>query len=371
MWLALALLSLVVPPLLGVLLAGEPLAPYLEFAARAPSAAASSYSPLVFAALAAVVVAGVAPLVVVGLCRQPRCVQAPPLRPLPWWGWMGIVLIGITWPLAWTRLEWFEPLQRHTFTPLWLGYILTVNALLYRRAGWSFVTHHRGFLAASFFASIAYWWYFEFANRFVRNWYYVGVESLSTLQYVLFASLSFATVLPAVTGTWAWLGTFERLTLPFIGLARARVSRPRLAGVLLWISALAGLTGIARWPDALYPLVWLAPLAVLTGVRAAFGLPTVFAPLAGGDYRALVLAPLAALLCGFWWELWNVRSLAHWQYDIPWVDTLRLFEMPALGYAGYLPFGLECLAIVMLLPGARRALAAAQRTPRAGGRAQV
>jgi len=51
---------------------------------------------------------------------------------------------------------------------------------------------------------------------------------------------------------------------------------------------------------------------------------------------------LAALICGLLWELWNFGSLAKWHYSIPYVQRYYLFEMPLLGYAGYLPFGIAC-----------------------------
>ena len=57
---------------------------------------------------------------------------------------------------------------------------------------------------------------------------------------------------------------------------------------------------------------------------------------------------IAALVCGFFWELWNWHSEAKWIYTVPGVERWHLFEMPALGYAGYLPFGLECLLVVEL-----------------------
>jgi hypothetical protein len=57
----------------------------------------------------------------------------------------------------------------------------------------------------------------------------------------------------------------------------------------------------------------------------------------------------AALVCGFFWEMWNWGSLARWEYSIPHVDRFRVFEMPLLGYAGYLPFGIECAAIAALV----------------------
>ena len=56
------------------------------------------------------------------------------------------------------------------------------------------------------------------------------------------------------------------------------------------------------------------------------------------------LAPaLAGLVCGFFWELWNVFSLAHWQYRVPKLQGWQLFAMPLPGYAGYLPFGMACI----------------------------
>jgi hypothetical protein len=33
---------------------------------------------------------------------------------------------------------------------------------------------------------------------------------------------------------------------------------------------------------------------------------------------------------------------------VPFVHRFQIFEMPLLGYAGYLPFGLECLAVADL-----------------------
>ena len=68
-----------------------------------------------------------------------------------------------------------------------------------------------------------------------------------------------------------------------------------------------------------------------------------------GDWRLVVSSAMSALLCGFFWELWNFFSLAKWEYTVPFVNRYRLFEMPALGYAGYLPFGLEIAAIEKMM----------------------
>ena len=61
-----------------------------------------------------------------------------------------------------------------------------------------------------------------------------------------------------------------------------------------------------------------------------------------GDWRKITSYALAALVCGFFWELWNYYSLVRWIYDVPYVNALHIFEMPLLGYAGYIPFGILC-----------------------------
>jgi hypothetical protein len=62
-----------------------------------------------------------------------------------------------------------------------------------------------------------------------------------------------------------------------------------------------------------------------------------------------VAAAMAALICGGFWEMWNFFSLAKWKYSIPFVHRYLIFEMPLLGYAGYLPFGLQCAVVGSLL----------------------
>ena len=110
-----------------------------------------------------------------------------------------------------------------------------------------------------------------------------------------------------------------------------------------------GLANINRYPDYLFLLLWVAPLLILVSLQALRGERHILQGVATGDWRAVWLSALAALTCGFFWELWNSGSLAHWQYAVPFVQRYPLFEMPLLGYAGYLPFGMECVAIATCL----------------------
>src|SRR5882762_7676295 len=73
-------------------------------------------------------------------------------------GWLGLVLIAICWPLNWTL-----PGMRtaYLFFPLWLGYILVVDALVQARTGSSLWTRSRRDFVLHFVASSPVWWIFE------------------------------------------------------------------------------------------------------------------------------------------------------------------------------------------------------------------
>lgn len=263
----------------------------------------------------------------------------------PAFGWFGLALGAVAWFLAWHRFAWFAPFQPHTFLPLWVAYILVMNALCVRRSGRCLMTSYPGAYAALLPVSAAFWWFFEYLNRYVWNWYYRGVGGMSAAEYALYATCSFATVLPAVTATAEWLRTFrpfsdERLC----GLARFDIHRRGVRPILAAVSAV-GLVGIVACPHVTFPLLWISPLAVFLLLQVMKGEPTVLDSLCVGDWRLTVRFALSALICGGFWEMWNFYSYAKWVYSVPYVHAFQVFEMPAVGFAGYLPFGLECAAV--------------------------
>ena len=64
------------------------------------------------------------------------------------------------------------------FFPLWLGYALTVDALVFRRKGHSLLTRSPAAYAGLFLVSAPAWWLFELINLRTQNWIYLGEESL-------------------------------------------------------------------------------------------------------------------------------------------------------------------------------------------------
>ncbi len=335
-------------PLAVVRLRGEALGGYLAFPPVTHPQPPGGFSWPAFALMALVVTAGVGPFVA-------RILRSPPVprpvsrrhRRFPLWGWAGVGLLSAAWLVAWNRYPWVGALQGHTFTPLWLGYIVVINALSVRRGGRCMLRERPGPFALLFPVSAVFWWSFEYLNRFVENWYYVGVQDYGPWEYVLFASLPFATVLPAVLGTAQWLATFPNLDRGLGDWWRVPGAETRVFAGSLLIVGVAGLAATAAWPRYSYPLVWIAPGFLLLGIQAVAGeTPPLLRELGRGDWRGIWRAALAGLICGLLWELWNAGSLAHWVYSVPGVQGWRLFEMPLLGYAGYLPFGVTCVAAV-------------------------
>ncbi len=344
---------------LGVLVGGGVLviaAPYLgAFAARRVPSAALDWPPRpgpldspAFAwpafvgLLVAVILVGLA--LAASIAAAPRARARRRGRGYPWWGWAALAWVALWWALAWGRLEWFAPLQRYTFTPLWLGAIVAVNALAWRRSGRCLLVDRPGLLGSLFAVSVPFWWVFEILNAFARNWHYQGLEPLGALGYAVAASLGFATVLPAVASAWQWLAGYPAIAgarAPALDATRPWAALAVLAGVL-------ALAAVGARPGQAFALLWVGPALVWLGLDGLLGGRPLVASLARGAGGPLVAPALAALTCGLLWELWNAGSYARWSYAIPYVDRFHLFEMPILGYAGYLPFGVVCAVVIDL-----------------------
>jgi hypothetical protein len=332
-------------PLLGILLSGKPLSRYFEFPPTTLYIGRAPFSWWAFVGYALFVAAFITPFILRGFFGpRARTLPSVHLRGFPWWGWVGVGAGMVTWLFAWSRFSWFSPFQAHTFIPLWFAYILTVNALTYHRGKQPLMLHRPIAFLLLFPLSALFWWFFEYLNRFVQNWQYVGVQ-FGAGEYCLYASLSFSTVLPAVMSTREWLLSFSRTQAKYVSFFPISLPHPRLWGAIVLFVAAAGLAGLGIWPRALYSLLWISPLLILVSLQAAMKEENIFSPLADGDWRGILSSALAALICGFFWEMWNDYSLAKWTYHLPYVQRFHIFEMPILGYAGYLPFGLECAVI--------------------------
>ena len=291
-------------PLAGVWLAGNEASAFLEFPPRTRYVAHAPFSWPVFIVLALVILAVILPFLIrVGRARSPSALRTVPrscgVPTLPWWGWLGLGCGVLFWIAAWTRFSWLDALQRYTFTPQWIAYIVVINALTYRRTGRCLMTRETKFFLMLFPVSAAFWWFFEYLNRFVQNWYYVGCEQFTPLQYIAAATLPFSTVLPAVLSTEEWLSTHLRSVAGLEQFIPIRIRcRKTAAGCMLAGSA-AGLFFIGQFPDQLFPLLWVAPLVLLLAFHTLRG-GSFFPEVVTGDWRRVFRFCLASLICGFW-----------------------------------------------------------------------
>lgn len=353
---ALIFAAIVVLPLVGMVWDGRAVGPLFRF----PPPLEIPFGYLRFSWLAAGgVAAALVGIVGPWLTRASRA-EAPTVtvadcsgRRLPWWGGVAMAWTGLWWLVAWTRWPWFAAGQPFTFFPLWLGFIVTVNALAERRAGTCLMRRAPRRWFALFGVSATFWWGFEWLNRFVENWHYLGVADFGPWAYAFNATLCFSTVLPAVAAVAEWLGThagWMRFTAN--GPRWHWLDHPGTAWSLLGGGA-AALLCTGSWPHWFYPALWVAPLALILGASILRAEPGVETEVARGDWRRAATWMVAALICGFCWELWNWHSYAKWIYTMPGVERWRIFEMPLLGYAGYLPFGMECLVVAERILGRR------------------
>lgn len=306
-------------------------------------------------------------------------VARPFLLRIPRYGWVGAALTGVAWVMSWARIgEWngltlngqtyldaHIHLWAYTFFPIWLGFILVLDGVNVARSGSSPLTRSwRGFVLL-FLLSIPFWWVFEVLNIPVQNWRYFFDHPINTgalggwFEYHLISSLCFSTVLPAVMEIAEILASYSWL-------------RPRLAPndpgpriklpttIILMVIGVAGLILPFVAPYYAFGLLWVGVTFLLDPINNRARVNSALGHLRAGDWRFFALMPLAALCCGFFWEMWNSLALPKWIYTIPLVESWHiphLFEMPLIGYTGYLPFGVELFVMyqfALLLLGRRK-----------------
>jgi len=271
-------------------------------------------------------------------------------RAWPRWSWLLLVWLLLWWAVAWGLIPGTYALRPYSFTPLWLGFIALVNLWEYRRRGNCVALKAPLRFGLLFGVSAAFWWFFEYLNRFTENWVYVGAEEFSFTHYLVHGSICFSTVLPAVLSVFKLLCSFNRVQeITYKGPRLVFLLNRPIGGLLVFLG-LSGAYLMGRLPQYAYPMVWLSPVLVGSGLYILRKWKGRFISILRGDTRWPSMWALSALVCGFFWEMWNQFSLLRWEYQVPVFGGLHIFEMPLLGYLGYLPFGIICgwLCLIMI-----------------------
>jgi hypothetical protein len=263
----------------------------------------------------------------------------------PTHGWLGFILAVSFWILNWTlpgtRTHW-------GFFPMWLGYCLTIDGLVYWRTSTSLLKRSWRKYIGLFIVSAPVWWLFELFNLRTQNWTYPGAEIFTPQQYTFWTTLSFTTVIPAVFGSAEFIASFDFLKRLKPGPVIAADKRTTTVFFVIgWLMLVLMLV----WPRIFFPFIWLSLYFILEPVNIWLGNRSLADWTKNGDWRPVIALWLGVLLTAFFWEMWNYYSYPKWIYHVPWGNWLHIFEMPALGYGGYLPFALELYAIYHLVIG--------------------
>ncbi len=277
-----------------------------------------------------------------------------PIVGYPSWFKPGIILMLVSWFFMWGPISIVEPFDHFSFVPLWWGFILVLDGLVYsRNNGRSLISARPNTMKLLSVVSSVSWFVFEYLNFFVlENWYYPNDQIFTNFGNISWQLASYTTVLPAVFEWYSLLKTFPKIKERY---AQGPIIKTNdtILYFLLFLGC-CSMVAMGYWPYPLFFLLWLSLIPILVPAMTIGKYWTPFAEISkNGNWSSLILIAIATLLNGFFWEFWNYGSEwfhqgsptnpNYWKYSVPYVDVGHFFsEMPILGYFGYLFFGIVC-----------------------------
>jgi hypothetical protein len=259
--------------------------------------------------------------------------------PLPRYGWLGLLVLIVAEVLMFRGLQ---PLATY-FTPIaWTAYVLLADAAVFTIRGRSRLHNEtRQFLKVALL-SVPLWLIFEAYNLRLGNWTYVGVP-VNWAGALMGYGWSFATITPGIFETADLVESFGWFhPAPFLTFSPAvRRGMIFLGAICLSVPLL-----VPRHVAAyLFVLAWVGFIFLLDPLNYSRGLPSLLGDLASGRRSRFYSLLVAGWVCGWLWEFWNYWATAKWHYVFPMFQGWKIFEMPAPGYLGFLPFALECFVM--------------------------
>jgi len=232
----------------------------------------------------------------------------------------------------------------------WWSFILIVDSLNFRKTKTSLLSQSFKDFLFKAFISVFVWLLFELFNLRLRNWTYHSLP-LNFVERWLGFFMAFASVIPAMQEISLF---FERiLSRKFL---RFQIKVPPAFHKWSMFLGVISIFLALSWPRIFLPLVWLCFIFFLEPLNYRLKNRTFLEDLERGEWRRLSSWLMTGLITGFLWEIWNFWAGAHWQYSLPYLNFWKVFEMPVLGYLGFLPFALEVFALSELLDAGYRKL---------------
>jgi len=234
-----------------------------------------------------------------------------------------------------------EPFASWFYCFVWWAYILIVDSVIYELKGDSLIINRTREFLWLIPWSVVIWLIFELMNVLMKNWYYVNVIDSLWARWLGYF-LAYSTVLPGIFETTELLDTIglfkKKRSAKRVHLEKKWLKVSCMVGVLLFVSLLL-------FPRFCFPFSWLGFIFLLEPVNYWLGGRSLLRAWERGNWQRLYHLLLAGMVCGLSWEFWNYWARTKWIYTVPFFEELKLFEMPMLGFLGFLPFAVECYVI--------------------------
>jgi hypothetical protein len=265
-----------------------------------------------------------------------------PVRPFKFYGIIGLSVIVIAEILMFNG---YLPVAMF-FTPIvWTGYILFMDAYLYKLRGESLISDRRQELIFMIPLSIGCWVIFEGYNLLLNNWYYQNLPEHPLLRLFGYA-WSFATIFPGIFLTAEFLE--ESGAIAPCSVRPWRITQ-RFQTTYMVIGAICLIVPLFFHSPYLFPPVWAGFIFLLEPLNYRFGGISLLRDLEQGKAQRLWSLLLSGLICGILWEFWNYWTYTKWIYTVPYPPDMKIFEMPLLGWLGFPPFAVECYVMYNIL----------------------
>ncbi len=264
---------------------------------------------------------------------------------------LGTVGLAAAWLL---RFLGVEPIPTWFYVAVWYPTLVLLDG------GASILGRDRPLLgrpqlSLSLFAwSSAIWLVFEALNFRLETWYYVFLPR-SVPERWAGILVSFATVMPAVILAARLLESAK------VGMRWRTAPLPLGVPRVEWFVPLgiAATAAALIWPRYAHPLVWGSFLLIADPIvyrKAPHW--SILADLERGRWERAGRLMLGGLGIGLLWELYNHGARGKWIYTVPWLEEIKWFEMPPLGFLGFPFFALEAWSMYHALAALRVAVTA-------------
>ncbi|MFQ5713094.1 MAG: hypothetical protein ACE5GU_03585 [Candidatus Scalinduaceae bacterium] len=261
-------------------------------------------------------------------------------------GWIGIFLILLA-ELGVVLQHNFYLAHRISIwtTPLcWWGYVFLIDAVIFKLKGNSLICNRRKNFLLQLPLSVVIWLLFELYNLHLANWKYVGLPE-NPIELYLGTSLAFATIMPGLFLTAELLDTlriFDRFHITKLKVT----NRIIYSGIVLgFIFIMAPLLVSKYYAKYLFGLVWTGFVMLLEPIVYSSNGDSLLRDLENGILRRILSLFAAGFVCGFLWEFWNYWAASKWVYTAPFMQDVKIFEMPVIGFLGFAPFAWEYFAM--------------------------